>query len=206
MGRFRQGYDQGLRQGFWISIILVSLLLGTQYGKHFTFLSDKGLTILPTFGTALNWKTAIMVSLAYLIIERNHGSYLIPVFAWSLSGNLWLYKHSMMGSYLFGSKILTYPTTRTLIIGYGRNFILLILSLSSIKQMKLSTMGKLSFIITGLYWLLLFYPMLGVPPYIIGKLRSLVFRRITHYAVNLAPFIICFKEWTGKTWKQFLFY
>lgn len=197
MGRFTQG--------FLVSVIVISLLLGSQYGPHFTFLSDNGLTILPTFGTALNWRTAIMVSLAYLIIDWNHGSYLIPVFAWSLFDTLWIYKNSMMGSYLFGSKILTYPTTRMLIIGYGRNLILLILSISSIKQMKLSITGKLSFIITGLYWLLLFYPLFGVPPDIIGKLRSLVYKPIIYYAANLAPFMVCFKEWTGKTWKQFLF-
>ena len=56
------------KQGFLVSVILISLLLGTQYGPHFYFLSDDGLTILPTFGTALNWRTAVVVSLAFLII------------------------------------------------------------------------------------------------------------------------------------------
>lgn len=199
------GFGRGFRQGFFVAIIIVSLVLGSQYGWHFTFLSDDGLTILPTFGTALNWKTAIIVSLAYLIIDRNQGSYLIPVFAWSLFGNLWLYKHSLMGSYLFGSNILTFPTSRQLIIGYGRNLILLILSISSIKQMKLSLTGKISFIITGLYWLLLFYPLFGAPIEILGILRKLVYTQIIYYAANLAPFIVCFKEWTRKTWKQFLY-
>jgi len=162
--------------------------------------------ILPTFGTALNWKTAIMVSLAYLIIDRNHGSYLIPVFAWSLFDTLWIYKHSLMGSYLFGSNILTFPTSMHLIVGYGRNLILLILSISSIKQMKVPITGRLSFMITGLYWGLLFIPQLDIPLKTVVIFRSFVFQPIIYYVVNLTPFMICFKEWTGKTWKQFLFY
>jgi len=194
------------RQGFWFSVIVMSVLLGTQYGKHFSFLSDEGLTILPTFGTALNWKTAVVVSIAFLIIDRNHGSYLIPVFAWSLFGNLWLYKNTMMGSYLFGSNILTYPTIRMQIIGYGRNILLLIISISSIRQMKISKTGIFLFIIMGLYWLLLFYPIFGLRIRILDKLRRLVFNTIIYYTVNLTPFIVCFKEWTGKKWSQFLFY
>lgn len=194
------------RQGFLVAIILTSLLLGSQYGPHFSFLSDEGPMILPTFGTALNWKTAVIVSLTYLIIDRNQGSYLIPVFAWSLFDTLWIYMHSMRGSYLFGSDILTFPTSMHLIVGYGRNFILLILSVSSIKQMKISLIGKVSFTMTGLYWLLLFSPLFGYPSKIIDILRSLVFKPIIYYVMNLAPFMICLKEWTGKTWRQFLFY
>lgn len=192
-------------QGFFMAIIITSLLLGTQYGPNFNFLSEEGSTIIPTFGTALNWQTAIMFSTFFLILDRNQGSYLIPVFAWSLFDMLWIYKHSMMGSYLFGSKLLTYPTIRTQIIGYGRNILLLIASFSSTKQMKLSLIGKLFFTITGLYWLYLFFPLLGITLKLI-PVRKLLFKPLLYYAINLAPFMICFKEWTGKTWKKFLFY
>ena len=197
MGRFMQG--------FFVAIIVISLLLGTQYGIHFNYLSDEGLTILPTFGTALNWQTAIMVSIVFLIIDRNQGSYLIPIFAWSLFDMIWLYKHSMMGSYLFGSKILTYPTTRTLIIGYGRQIILIILSFSSIRQMKISRMGILFFSIMASYWLYLLLPLMGITLKLL-PVRRILFQPIVYYAINLAPFIVCFKEWTGKKWSKFLFY
>lgn len=199
MGRFIQG--------FLASIIMTSLLLGTQYGPYFNYLSDDGLTILPTFGTALNWRTAIMISLVFLIINKNHGSYLIPIFAWCVFDTVWIYKHSIMGSYLFGSKILTFPTTRQLIIGYGRNVLLLVISWSSKRQMKLSAMSILFFSITGLYWLYLIYPifLLGPMHPRIYQVRPLLFNPISYYTINFAPFIISFKEWTGKQWKQFLF-
>lgn len=199
MGRFIQG--------FLVSIILTSLLLGTQYGTYFNFLSDDGLTVIPTFGTALNWRTAIMVSLVFLIIDRNQGSYLIPVFAWCVFDTLWIYKHSIMGSYLFGSKILTFPTSRQLAIGYGRNIILLVISSKALRQMKKSIMGIIFFSITGLYWLYLIYPIFLLGPLHprIYQVRPLLFNPIAYYAINFAPFIISFKEWTGKKWSQFLF-
>jgi len=200
MGRFIQG--------FLVAIILTSLLLGTQYGKDFNYLSDDGLTVLPTFGTALNWQTAIMVSLVFLIIDRNQGSYLIPVFAWGLFDLMWIYKHSMMGSYLFGSSVLTFPTSRQLAIGIGRNLLLLIISSSSIKQMKMSSTGIMGFTTVGFYWLYLMYPIFlrGPLPSIFYQLRAILFKPIIYYAINFSPFIVCFKEWTGKKWSQFLFF
>jgi len=194
------------KQGFLLAIILTSLLLGTQYGKNFNFLSDDGLTIIPTFGTALNWQTAIMLSLIFLIIDRNQGSYLIPIFAWSLFDMLWIFKHSMMGSFLFGSTILTFPTTRQLIIGYGRNLILLVMSSTSMRQMKISNTTVCFFILTCLYWVYLLIPIWFIMPPGTHSIRLRLFTSPVYYAINFAPFIVCFKEWTGKKWSQFLFF
>lgn len=193
-------------QGFLVSIILISLLLGSQYGLHFYFLSDDGLTILPTFGTALNWRTAIIVSLVYLIIDRNEGPYLLPIFAWSIFDTLWIFKHSMTGSFLFGSIILTFPMFRGQVIGYGRNLILMIMSKSSVKQMKISRISMLFFMFTCLYWGYLLMPIfLSLPPGTYPK-KYYLFTPLVYYVINFAPFIVSFKEMKGKTWKKFLFY
>ena len=51
--------------GFLFAVVAISGILALQYGDNFNFLNDDGFTVIPSFGTALNWKSAICLSILF---------------------------------------------------------------------------------------------------------------------------------------------
>jgi len=205
--------DEQFVYGFLFAVIAVSIVLATQYGDHFNFLKGKGLTILPSYGEALNWKSAIAFSLVFSLFFKNLvgtvsyrliNAFMVLAFSWAIFDFLWIVKAVYMGNFLFGSETLTFPTQRELLIGVTRNATIVLLSIPfAFKFFKLSCLAALSIVIFFAYWFFLLMPFLFGKPRVI--MFSILFYAPSFYFFNFLPFLTAFKERTEKTWKTFLF-
>jgi len=214
----------GFIYGFFTAVIIVSLLLATQYGNYFNYLSQDGWTVLPSFGEALNWKSAAMLSLGYLLAYKNidEAGYIrafkasmFLAFAWGVSDSLWILKSQLMGNYLFGSQVHTYLSPRLAFIGYTRNLLMVLFAYPVVSRyLVLSWEGALSFTLYGLYWLIIFLPWLkgtpvsGFKSIIDGvhecNIHVILFYNPVWYLFNMLPFYTMLKG--DISWRKFLFY
>lgn len=209
-------------RGILVTLIAVSLLLASQYGNQFHFLHENGMTIILSFGTALNWKTVIIFSVVYYLFFTNLPkdlslasktwfALLLIAFSWACFDLLWMVKYTYMGAYLFGAKALTYPTTRELVIGVTRN--LVIIGFSAIWVHSCFVMNRnvaLGFLSLAGYWFFFLFPIFKEYILLIsgsiypGSMFYLPFYNPIYYVVNFIPFLLSFKEWRGMCWKTFL--
>jgi len=204
--------------GFSFAIIITSIVLATQYGDHFNFLKNEGLTILPSYGEALNWKSAIAFTIVFLLFFKNltgtishrlTKAFMLFAFSWALFDFLWIVKAVYMGNFLFGSQTLIFPSQREIIIGVARNCLIMLFSFPFIlSHLKISLNVIVSFGVFVAYWVFLFIPtFLRMPtsrwPSI--SITSILFYAPVFYFVNFLPFLTAFKDGVGRSWKMFLF-
>lgn len=192
--------------GFLLAIILVSLLLVSQYGIHFNYLQDSGLPVLPSFGTALNWQTAICLALIFGLFFKNINANLesrvffafaLLTFSWALIDVFWIIKARVLGNYLFGSPVLTILDMRGLIIGLVRNALMIGFALPFAPRCLCISRGVcISLLIAVLYWIALYLTF----PY-----SGHIFSVIPFYVANVMPVIMAFKSWADVSWKKLLF-
>ena len=192
--------------GFLFAVIVVSLVLFSQYGDLFNFLNSEGFTILPSFGTAINWKSAICLSLFFGLFFRNlKGSFRLRLFnafwilclGWAFMDLFWILKAHITGNYLFGSQVLTLISAKDLFIGLIRNSLMVSVSLLFIHEfLKFSWKSLSAFVVVMGYWFFLIVSF----PY-----SRYFFSTFIFYPVNFLPFIIAFKSWSEKSWRKFLF-
>src|SRR4030042_4834403 len=191
--------------GFLLAVILVSVLLFLQYGDDFNFLSDSGFVVLPSFGTALNWKSAVCLSiLAGLFFKNVDGSlskrlfdaFWILCLGWAVMDLFWIGKAAITGSFLFGSSVLTFPGLKDLIVGAVRNLMMISVSLIFIKtHLKVSKAVLIAFVGVITYWIFIIciFPDTGM-----------IFSSFVVFSVNFLPYIMCLKNWSEKSWRKFL--
>lgn len=192
--------------GFMFAILFLSLLLGTQYGDNFNFLSKNGLPLLPSFGTALNWKTACILVLVFLIFFKNivdnltnriFYSLMLLTFSWVILDFPWIVKACLQGNYLFGAETLTYLSFQHMVTGLLRNTcIFLISSVFILKYLKSSIWVLLSLVTYLVYWFAIFLTF----PY-----SGALFMTLPFYFFNFLPVLLAFKEWRDIGWRKFLF-
>lgn len=192
--------------GFVLAIFLLSLLLGTQYGDNFNFLNETGLPLLPSFGTALNWKTACILAFAFSLFFKNivgdvknrvFYAFMLLTFSWVILDYPWIFKAYLQGNYLFGAETLTYLSVQHLIVGLFRNTMMFIVSsVFILKYLKFSWWVLLSLIIYLVYWVVMYLSF----PHTTGLFTTLPF-----YFFNFLPIVAAFKEWRDIGWKKFLF-
>jgi len=192
--------------GFLFCVIVISGLLALQYGNDFNFLNQNGITIIPSFGTALNWKSAICLSLLFALFFKNlrgtfkkrlFDAFWILCLGWAVMDFFWILKACLCGNFLFGSSILTYIDLNSLFVGIARNSILISISFLFIKNhLKICKFSLLAFAGLIEYWIF----MICSFPY-----SGYFFNSFIVYTVNFMPFIITIKNWSGKNWKNFLF-
>jgi len=192
--------------GFLFAVIVVSLVLFSQYGDLFNFLNSEGFTILPSFGTAINWKSAICLSLFFGLFFRNlKGSFCLRLFnafwilclCWAVMDLFWILKAFTTGNYLFGSQVLTFILLKDLVVGLTRNCLMVSVSFLFIHRfLRFSWESLFGFVVVVGYWIFLIVSF----PY-----SGYFFSTFIFYSVNFLPFIIAFKSWSGKSWRKFLF-
>ena len=192
--------------GFIAAVVVVSGLLALQYGDNFNFLRSDGFTVLPSFGTAVNWKSAICLSVVFGLFFKNLGGSLkrrifdgfwILALGWALMDFFWILKAAFSGNFLFGSQILTLISNDHLIIGLFRNSLMIIGScLFSRKLLKLSRSSVAAFGVVVFYWIFL---MVSFP------FSGYFFNTFIFYGVSFLPFVIIVKTWSGLSWRKFLF-
>ena len=205
--------------GFLFAVIAISGLLALQYGDNFNFLNDDGFTVLPSFGTALNWKSAICLSLLFgLFFKTLKGSYFVGLtdgsdfnsicvrcfyafwilcLGWAVMDLFWILKAALTGNFLFGSMELTFISADQLLTGLIRNSCLIIISLLvSLKFLKFNKASILCFAGVVAYWIFLIWSF----PY-----AGYFFNSFIVYGVNFLPFVYCLKNWSEFSWRKFLF-
>jgi len=192
--------------GFLFAVIVVSLVLFSQYGDLFNFLDSEGFTLLPSFGTAINWKSAIYLSLFFGLFFKNlngtihkrlFNAFWILCLAWAVMDIFWILKAFVTGNYLFGSQVLTLISGKDLFIGLIRNCLMVSVSFLFIHGFfKFSWKSLFGFVVVVGYWIFLFASF----PY-----SGFCFNTFIFYGVNFLPFIFAFKSWSGKSWRNFLF-
>lgn len=204
--------------GFLCSVIIISIILATQYGDNFNFLKNEGLTILPSYGEALNWKSAIVFSVIFSLFFKNLigptsirvvNAVMLFAFSWAIFDILWILKAVYMGSFLFGSQTLGFPAQRDVLIGITRNVIIALLFVPfCFKHFKLSFAVLGATIIFIVYWVFLLIPVFWKLPRIRPPtitVSTLLFYAPSFFFFNFLPFLTAFKERTCKKWKKFLF-
>jgi len=192
--------------GFLFAVIVVSLVLFSQYGDLFNFLDSEGFTILPSFGTAINWKSAICLSLFFGLFFKNlKGSLRLRLFnafwilclGWAFMDCFWILKAFVNGNYLFGSQVLTFISVKDLVVGLIRNSLMVSVALLFIMDyLKISKQCLFAFAGVAGYWIFLIISF----PY-----SGYFFNTFIFYPVNFLPFVFAFKSWSGKSWRNFLF-
>ena len=192
--------------GCLLAVILVSVLLFLQYGDDFNFLSSSGITVMPSFGTALNWKSAVCLSMFFGLFFKNlDGSFRKRLFdafwilclGWAVMDLFWMGKAAITGSFLFGSSVLTFLSLKDLIVGILRNLLMISVSVVLIKKyLRLSKGSFLFFVGVVAYWIFI----VGSFPFS-GRL----FGSFVVFAVNFLPFVYCLKNWSELSWRKFLF-
>ena len=192
--------------GFLFAVVVISGLLALQYGNDFSFLDDKGFNIIPSFGTALNWKSAICLSIFFGLFFRNLGGTLkkrlfaafwILCLGWAFMDFFWILKACVCGNFLFGSTTLSLIDVKGLWIGLLRNSLMSSVALLFIMDyLKISKQCLFAFAGVAGYWIF----MICSFPY-----SGFFFSSFVVYSVNFLPFIIAFKSWSGKSWRNFLF-
>lgn len=192
--------------GFLFAVIVISGILALQYGDNFNFLSNKGFSILPSFGTALNWKSAICLSLLFWLFFKNlkgaihekmFCGFWILCLGWAFMDFFWILKACICGNFLFGSETLMRFDAFQLIIGIWRNSLMLCVSLLfAPKFLRFSRESLFAFAGVIAYWIFLICSF----PYCWFFFNSFIV-----YSVCFLPFILAFKNWSGKSWRKFLF-
>ena len=192
--------------GFLFAVVIISLVLFSQYGNLFNFLSDKGIPILPSFGTAINWKSAICLSLFFGLFFKNlKGAFHLRLFnafwilclGWAFMDLFWILKAYITGNFLFGSHVLTLISAKDLFIGVIRNCLMVSVSFLFIHGFfKVSWKSLFGFVVVVGYWIFLFVSF----PY-----SKYFFNTFIFYVMNFLPFVFAFKSWSGKSWRNFLF-
>lgn len=192
--------------GFLFAVIVISGLLALQYGDNFNFLDSGGVSVLPSFGTALNWKTAICLSLFFGVFFKNmEGSVSLRLFnafwilclSWAFLDLFWILKAYMCGNYLFGSDVLSHIELRNLMIGLVRNSLMICISyLMAIDFLKFSWRSLSAFAVVVGYWIFMIcsFPFSGC-----------CFNTFIVYPVNFFPFLLGVKNWSELSWRKFLF-
>ena len=192
--------------GFLLAVILVSVLLFLQYGDDFNFLSSSGIKVMPSFGTALNWKSAVCLSMFFGLFFKNlDGSFRKRLFdafwilclSWAVMDLFWILKACVSGNFLFGSSTLTFLSLKDLIVGILRNLMMFCVSMIFIKDhLKISKAVLIAFAGVIAYWIFILCRF----PY-----SGLLFSSFIFYFVNFVPFILLLKNWSEKSWRKFLF-
>jgi len=192
--------------GFLFAVVAISGILALQYGDNFNFLNSEGFSILPSFGTALNWKSAICLSLLFGLFFRNlRGSvqkrmfdaFWILCLGWAFMDFFWIIKACVCGNFLFGSQTLSLIGVKGLWIGLIRNSLM-----SAVSSLFISGFLKISrkslFVFAGViaYWIFIIYSF----PY-----SGYFFSAFIVYPVNFLPFIFALKNWSEQSWRKFLF-
>lgn len=192
--------------GFLFAVIVISGLLALQYGDNFNFLNDSGFSVLPSFGTALNWKTAICLSLFFGVFFRNlKGSNFSRVFnafwilclSWAFMDLFWILKACICGNFLLGSPVLIRPDIRSLFIGLFRNSLMISVScLFALDNLKFSWKSLSAFVVVFGYWVFV----ICSSPY-----SGYLFSSFVVYPVSFLPFLLGLKDKSEKSWRKFLF-
>ena len=192
--------------GFLLAVILVSVLLFLQYGDDFNFLSSSEITVMPSFGTALNWKSAVCLSMFFGLFFKNldgslrkrlFDAFWILCLGWAVMDLFWILKACVSGNFLFGSSTLTFISLKDLIVGILRNLMLFCVSMIFIKDhLKISKAVLIAFAGVIAYWIFILCRF----PY-----SGLLFSSFIFYFVNFVPFILLLKNWSEKSWRKFLF-
>lgn len=192
--------------GFLFAVIVISGLLALEYGGNFNFLSESGFSVFPSFGTALNWRTAICLSAFFGVFFKNmKGSIFQRVFnafwllclSWAFMDLFWILKASICGNFLFGSTILTQPNAKSLFVGLFRDSLMLSVSYLFIHKFLIFSWRSLyAFAVIVGYWLF----MICSFPY-----SGSFFSTFIVYSVNFLPFLLGLKNWSEKSWRKFLF-
>ena len=192
--------------GFLFAVVVLSGILALQYGNNFNFLNDDGLTVIPSFGTALNWKSAICLCVLFGIFFRNLPgklyqrimyALLILCLGWAVMDLFWILKAHFCGNFLFGSDVLSVIDLTGLLIGVVRNSMMIaIASLFVSSFLRISKLIFFAFAGVVTYWIFLICSF----PY-----SGYFFNTFIVYGVNFLPLIISVKTWSGKSWRKFLF-
>lgn len=192
--------------GFIFSVIVLSGLLALQYGDDFNFLNEEGFTVLPSFGTALNWKSAICLSLLFGLFFRNlRGSIYwrilngleILALGWAVMDLFWILKACLRGNFLFGAVTLSFIDLRGILYGLFRNSVMI--SVSSLFAWKSLKVSRSFLVASGAvvgYWgfMICSFPYSGH-----------FFNTFIVYGVNFLPFVVALKNRSEKSWRNFLF-
>jgi len=136
-------------------------------------------------------------------------AFMLLAVSWTIFDVLWIVKAMYMGSFLFGSQTLTFLSSRQIIIGFVRNFVIIILFLPRIvRYLRISKSALVGIALFGGYWLFLFVPVfLALPTsrWHSTSIAAVMFYAPLFYFFNFLPFVTAFKEGTKKTWRTFLF-
>jgi len=192
--------------GFLFSVIVISGLLALQYGDDFNFLNDRGFTVLPSFGTALNWKSAISLSLLFGLFFRNlrgsiswrilNGLWILAL-GWAVMDLFWIIKACLCGNFLFGSEILSFINVRGIVFGLIRNLLMILISsLFAWDSLRISRSFLAGFGAIVAYWIFIIWSF---------PFSGYLFNTFIVYGVNFLPFVIALKSWSEKSWRNFLF-
>ena len=205
--------------GFLFAVVAISGILALQYGDNFNFLNDDGFTVIPSFGTALNWKSAICLSILFglffktlkrsCFVDLNNTSdfnsicvrcfyaFWILCLGWAVMDLFWILKACLYGNFLFGSEILSMMDVKGLIVGVLRNSVLIVVSsLFALKYLRISKGSIFAFAGVVAYWIFILWSF----PY-----SGYFFNSFVVYGVNFLPFVVVLKNWSGKSWRKFLF-
>jgi len=195
--------------GVLCGVILISILLATQFGDDFHYLHAEGLTLLPTMGEGLNWKTAIMLCLALALfyghIHLNDEAALPRLFyaaaylafAWSIYDSVWILRHAVRGHALFGEPLSRYVPWTALV----RQIAIFTVAGVNVWRVRHSFHVRCAqvywaWFAWAVYWAYLFFP-LSIP---------LLYNTFFFQFFNLLPWLVMLKEGTGLSWKKFLYF
>lgn len=191
--------------GCCLTAVLISLLLGSQYGLHFNYLSAEGIPVLLSFGEALNWRTLIIVTVLFWILFRNIkgpwfyrliAAFGLVWFMWAVNDFLWMLKWDHYGQFLFGSAVRSFPSSRDLWIGSVRNVLIMVVTFPLSVHFRLSKEAGITFILWGLYWILILLP---------WRFSGRLFGPFTYAFFAYLPYITLVKSWSRNSWIKFLF-
>lgn len=157
--------------GFCFAIVIISLVLFSQYGYFFYYLQASGLRIIPFFGTDLSWLTAIWYAIMVMVFFSHLEFSDMPQRWWITFGlmlafhgtydALYLLKFNLTGEFLYGSHLITFPTLSNNIIAASRIVGCLILGYGiSWKHLFFSKKALLGWVVFFGFWILWMSPAL----------------------------------------------